>query len=146
MSVESAVQSIPTGRGRPPIILKGGKPYKEARDEAKLEVRNAKAALSAANKGLKDAVRAVAQGEKVVARLEASLAKFADKPLADKAAQKERVADTKSALKDAKSALRGYIKDQKASTSDVNAATKTLAKAEAGLAKVEAAKAALKPN
>lgn len=130
-----------TGRGRTPIILKGGKPYAEARDEAKDAMRDAKQVLRDAKLASKEATKVAKAAEKTLAGLEKDLERAVAKPDADKAVQRDRVRAIKDDIKDAKAAAREATKEAKAGEKAVATAEKGVEKAQAAIVKVEQQKA-----
>ena len=135
-------------RGKAPLVLKGGKLWSEARDEAKAAVTAAKKAVADAVRYQKDTQKtldgwpkAIDKGNKNVSTAEAALAKEPKNPL------------LKQAVKEAKQAVKDFLTTQKAAAKANDGAIKAvekakaaLQKAEANLAKVEAQKADAKPQ
>ena len=111
-------------KGRKPIILKGGKPYAEARDEAKANIANAKAHVQAATAAYKEVLKVAANIQK-------------DGAKAVQEAQKALDAELKNNVKDAATAAKR-----------LESANTALEKAVAAAAAIEDQKAALtaKPN
>ena len=134
--VQTAVTDVkPSGRGKKPIILKGGKPLKEARTEAAAGIKAAKLVLKEARSELKSAERSVSAAKKAEAKqtkhltnVEAVLAKTPKDGLA------------KDAVKSAKAAVKAAQSDIKTATKAVATAEKVVEKAVAGVTKAEAAK------
>lgn len=159
MTIETAVTSVAPrtgrGRGRAPIILKGGKPYAQARDEAKAgvaaaksEVRNATTVLKAAEKAENTAAavhqKALTAQGKAQAAFDAPPNSKATKEhvTAAKAATKTALANAKQAVKDTAAAFKTAQKNTDALRKNLERAKAALGKAEADVVKVEEQKLA----
>jgi hypothetical protein len=146
-AINTPAPALHARKGRAPLVLKGGKLWSEARDEAKQAVavakaalRDAKAALAGAEKALAGALRTAEKGAKSVSKTSEALAK-APKDAALKQAAKDAVTVSKMDANNVKQAQK--IRD--AANKAVEKANAGVTKANEALAKVEAAKADAKP-
>jgi hypothetical protein len=131
-------------RGRQAIVLKGGKPYKEALEEAKAKVKDARAVLVTAKATLREYAATLRLTGKAQRAADKEAARVASKPLPDKLAQKAALAAAKERAKTAAAAVKTAAKAWDAQAKLIAKAEAALAKAEDGRLKVEQAKLAAK--
>lgn len=131
-------------RGRPALILKGGRPYKEAKGEAQNGVRDAKRIVQLSKAELKKREKTVASDTKAVNKASTAATKAADalSKAPKDAALKAANASAKNALKSAQTNLKDAQKDVAVQAKLVTKAEAAYVKAQDALNKVEAAKIA----
>lgn len=116
-AVQSAVSNVQPRKGRAPVMLRSGVTLRQARENAKLALSDAKADLRSAKKRHKEASVLLTKGGRNLVKVE----KAGDKAM----------------IRIAKGALKLHMADVKKWQKQIDAAEKTVAKAQAAVEKVE---------